>query len=492
MNREWKQLKENQEVRQALIAIRARVKEDEELAALRKLFREEPRVLTDKLWAEDPKIRKNAALLLGALGVESSIQALFEAYEREDKRFVKSAYLKALTACGCKTYLEPLKARQRELLHEERTPESEKHIREELEALNILIYQAEPHKRHVFTGMEKPVDVILTTEREYQEVTRGQILNAETALLRAGVKVKRGKIADILPVRTFRELLFCLNLQGEVERETGAEQLAASNLSDLLKELHEGEGPYFFRIECKSKMSLEERSRFTKRLAGDLEALTGGKLINSTSDYEAELRLIETRGGGFYPLLKLYTLPDKRFSYRKCSVAASMQPVRAALLMELAKPWMRENARVLDPFCGVGTLLLERNYLVHADTLYGVDSFGEAIRGARENAGIAGVPAHFVNRDFFTFSHGYRFDELITDFPSSGKNLGNHDMEMLYQRFFNKAGELLRPGACLFLYSHDRGFLKAGLRAHKEMELLKEWSMGEKEEAWFFALRFNG
>lgn len=492
MNREWNQLRENQEVRQALAALRVRGKEAAALEELRVLYREEPSVLLRALTLEDAKTRKNAALLLGDLGEASAAEALFTAYEKEEKRFVKSAYLKALEQCGCRTYLASLKERREVLLREERTPENEKHIREELEALNAVIYKEEPHKKHAFTGWETFVDVILTTQKDFQEVTRAQVLEAETSVLKAGVKVKRGKLKDLISIRTFREILFPLNLKEEVKRESAGEALVRSNLLGILEELHEGEGPYLFRIECKSKMSLEERSRFTKKLAADLEALTGGRLVNSTSDYEAELRLIETKNGGFYPLLKLYTIPDRRFSYRKCSVAASLQPGKAALLMELARPWLKEGARVLDPFCGVGTLLLERNYLSHADTLYGVDSFGEAIMGARENAQIAGVPAHFVNRDFFTFGHEYRFDELVTDFPSKGRNLGSHDIEMLYQRFFDKAGELLKPGAHLFLYSHDRGFVKAGLRAHREMKLLGEWRISEKEGAWFFALSFDG
>lgn len=98
-----------------------------------------------------------------------------------------------------------------------------------------------------------------------------------------------------------------------------------------------------------------------------------------------------------------------------------MQPALAAVLAELAKPYMKENARVLDPFCGVGTLLFERNYAVHADTLYGTDIFGPAIKAARENAATAGIPAHFINKDMRDFSHEYKFDEIITDMPGEGK-----------------------------------------------------------------------
>jgi tRNA G10 N-methylase Trm11 len=322
-------------------------------------------------------------------------------------------------------------------------------------------------------------------------VTADQIQSGQTVFLGAGVKVLQANLEELLAVRTWKELLLCLNVEGSCMPDTAAEVLAASDMMALLEELHQGEGSFRFRIECKSRMSLEQRSVFTKKLAAKLETLTGGKLVNSTSDYEVELRLIETKNGDFLPLLKLYTLPDRRFTYRKNSVAASIQPQLAALLMELAKPYLKEEARVLDPFCGVGTMLLERNYLLHADTLYGVDFYGPAIQAGRENAGIAKVPVHFINRNFFDFTHEYRFDEIVSNLPVKGKNCTAHDLDFLYGKLFDKAEELLNEGGRLFLYSHDRSFVKKQLREHKSMRLLGEWPVNDREESWFFAIQFG-
>mgnify|MGYP002245200123 CR=1 FL=1 len=62
-----------------------------------------------------------------------------------------------------------------------------------------------------------------------------------------------------------------------------------------------------------------------------------------------------------HQFLKLYTIPMQRFSYRKNVVAASIHPSLAAMLVSLAKPYLKENAQILDPFCGVGTMLIERD-----------------------------------------------------------------------------------------------------------------------------------
>ena len=93
-----------------------------------------------------------------------------------------------------------------------------------------------------------------------------------------------------------------------------------------------------------------------------------------------ELRLLQHREGGFVPLLKLYTLPDHRFDYRRYYVAASMKPMMAAGLMALAKPYLKEYAQILDPFCGVGTLLMELQIAVPARNAYGIDTLARRSR----------------------------------------------------------------------------------------------------------------
>lgn len=98
-----------------------------------------------------------------------------------------------------------------------------------------------------------------------------------------------------------------------------------------------------------------------------------------------------------------------------------MHPSLAALIMELAAPYLKENAQIIDPFCGVGTMLIERDIRVPAREKYGTDIFGEAIDGARENAALAGEQINFIHRDFFDFKHDYLFDEIVTNMPVRGK-----------------------------------------------------------------------
>ena len=96
-----------------------------------------------------------------------------------------------------------------------------------------------------------------------------------------------------------------------------------------------------------------------------------------------------------------------------------------------------------------------------------------------------------MHRDFRDFTHTYPFDEIVTNFPAKGKTRNGHELEFLYGRFFDRAEELLCPGGLILLYSHDPAFVQRQIREHKDMRLLKEWPMGDKEGSCLFALRYE-
>ena len=162
-------------------------------------------------------------------------------------------------------------------------------------------------------------------------------------------------------------------------------------------------------------MPLDKKSTFARRFSAELERLSGRMLVNAPSDYEIELRLLEKRDGGYACFLKLLTIAHGRFAYRKNAVAASIHPATAAMIVALAEPYLKENAQILDPFCGVGTMLIE-GYPCPAR------KNTELISLARRS-GEPGRMHHmrgeinFINRDYFDFTHAYLFDEIITNMP---------------------------------------------------------------------------
>lgn len=481
MEKIYENIRQGKDVRANLIEARKRLKQPSDKAAFQVLIQENPGFLGELLGSEDPKIRKNAALLIGELRLERLKDALYQAYEQEKTLFIRKDYLKALSQMDVRDFQERLQKRLEEMTGQQVPEENQKHYREELSALLRLLLQVQPARKHRFQGMNEPYDVILTTNRSHREVTAHQVQGSRVSLVPLGVKVYQGRLEQLLSIRTFRELLFVLDITNvPADPIMAAEMVAASNLQKLLERAHGMADVFRFRISIVGRMPLDKRSAFIKKCSFTLEQCTGRRLINTPSDYELELRLLERRDGTFLPLVKLYTLKDDRFFYRKESIAASIHPSEAALIAVLAKPYLRAGAQVLDPFCGVGTMLLERDMAVKAGPMYGIDIFGEAIYKARENTNLAKKEIYYINRNFFEFTHEYLFDEIFTNMPVKGKKT-REEQEALYQRFFQKAQEVLKPDGIMILYSNEKGYIKKQIRLNESWKLLKEICMNEKE-----------
>lgn len=489
MQKVYEALQQGREIRKNLIELKQMLKEEGALDTYLSMT-EDDELLASFLEDDDAKTRKNAALVLGLLQSQESIGKLWDAYLSETQLFVKSAYLTAMQKLDCRAYEMQLKERYRQLSAYLPAEEEQKHIQEELKELRRLVMRFDGGiSSHKFIGYHEPQDFVLTTLKNYQDTTSVQIERGKTKIIPMGVQVSGGSIKEALRIRTFRELLFTLHCNKNLPPKPNviAAELVKADLTGLLSRLHEGEPVFYFRLEIKSAMPLEKKSKFAKRLAAEIEQQTGRMLLNATDHYEVELRLIENRNRGFYPCIKLYTIPMKRFAYRKYTTASSMHPSMAALLVELASNWLREYARVMDAFCGTGTLVIERMYALPVRTAYGTDTFGDAILGARENAAIAHMNINFVQRDFMDFTHEILFDEIWADMPVRGKK-AKEDQDAFYQAFFEKAPSLLAEHGRIFLYADENGLVKKYLRLFTGLQLKQEFCIREKDGVYFYII----
>lgn len=471
------------ELRQNLSLIRQELKDDHEKRALLYFLSGDYHVFQELLTHEDPKVRKNTALILGMIGDKKLLPCLMEAYEKEETLFVKSTYLIAAREFDFREYLSSFKERLKELSGKEITMENKKHLTEEMRALTELVIMAEGVQSHKFTGYKAVNEIILLTNRNYTtrlleelpEDTQGKVFNA-------GIMATCENLKEILELRFYEELLFVVKGMKtcSMNPEEAARKMVEAKLLSFLEERHEGKTPFYFRIEMKSKMPLDKKAVFTKKLSNELERLTQRKLINSTSHYEVEIRLIENKSGMFNVLIKLFTLKDTRFDYRREVIAASLKPVNAALTCILASDYLKEDAKILDPFCGTGTMLIECHKFKEANTMYGIDLFGEAIEKAKINTQEAHQIIHYINRDFFDFKHEYLFDEIISNMPwLIGRNTQT-DIEKIYDRFFEKAKSHLTNDGIIVLYTHNRELVKRyALKYNYSMKA--EWEISMKE-----------
>lgn len=483
----YEAIKNQQDVRKNLSLFRQCLKEETSKEPV------EPEVFINLLSADDAKIRKNAALVLGDIGSDGALFSLYHAYEVEEKNFVKSSYLAAMGKLNCAAYLSDFRRRYQELSELVPAEEDKKHVNAQLKELEKILLKYDGRKKHKFIGYGEKNRIVLTASGACREIIKGQLGAEKTQLHPLGVLLETTNLKPYLSMRTYRELLFLLNCskKQEADAETIGQALAESDLLSKLEKCHEGDAPFYFRLEVRSSQPLDKKAAFAKRIAAIIEEKSGRKLINSTSDYEIEIRLLQSKDGYFFPCMKLYTIPMKRFAYRKNSIAASIHPADAALMMEVAKPYLKEGAQVLDPFCGVGTMLIERDCLVPAGDMYGTDIFGEAISKARENATLAEREIAYINRDFFDFKHDYLFDEIISNMPPKGKKTKEEQSDF-YERFFEKASKHLKKDGVMILYSNETGFIKRQMRVDKRFHLQKEYLMREKDGYYLFMIRFKG
>ena len=511
----WNKILKKEDVRQNLSKLREVIKEENCKEIGKKLLSQDQKVLEQLLESEDAKIRKNTALLIGDLKLDILQMALWRAYEKEETLFVRSSYLSAMQKMNMTAFLKPMKARMGILAETQVEEASRKHIREEMQELNKLIISIEGIKKHKFTGWQKESDIILLANRRHLETVLMEIrqlpdvITSDAKLMNAGIRLKTASLEQLMEVRTWQEMLFLIPGMKTCEKDPvkAAETIASSKIIEFLEERHSGASPFYFRVEVKmqplsankenvpektkeetEKRRVEEKNKFIKKLVPVLEEKSRRKLINTTSDYELEIRLVENKEGRFNAMVKLFTMEDERFAYRKEVVASSIRPVNAALLVQLAKEYMIDDARVLDPFCGVGTMLIERQKKVSADTSYGLDIYEEAIEKARRNTEEAGQLVHYVNRDCFTFTHEYLFDEIFTNMPfTQGRKTGLEIYE-IYEKFFEIARKLVRTGGVIALYTHDKAYVDK-LSLKTGFDILKKCQINVKEDTWLYVLK---
>ena len=488
----WNQKVDETEARQLFRTLRDCAKNENEKERMQQEIQAHWDCFVTYFGMEDAKARKNLALLCGDLELQKAVDSLMDAYQKETVRFVKSSYLTACSRLDCSSYEHFLKEKMKELQDTVLTEETKKHVQEEQAALSKILQKLSPKLRHTFKDVNGVYRFVLVTNRKNRDVTSEQLVGVKKRDHPLGVLVQEAKIGDVLPIRTYSEVLFVIQEmeQAELNPESASLAVADSKLYETLRKMHKEDGPFRFRVELRSGMMPEKKASFLKRFAGNLEYVTKGRFVNSVSDYEIEIRLYENQSGGVTMFVKLYTIEDQRFAYRKEYLAASIRPEQAATLVYLAKDYLAEDARVLDPFCGVGTMLIERQKFIKGNTSYGIDIYEDAIKKARTNTKLANQIVHYINRDFMTFQHEHVFDEVITNMPFAQGKKTEEEIYAIYQGFFEKIHTHLTRKGNIIMYSHNPVYVEQ-LALVKQYRILKKWEILPKEGTALYVLTRN-
>lgn len=477
------------------------------LNALYDLLESEIDLISSFLKDPDAKTRKNAASLLSELLFQTDDakkeeigQKLYDAYLSEETLYVRASYLKALTACDLSPYLQEMRDRLTFITETEWEDADRKHIREERRELEMILASYEK-PAHNFKPFSKSYEMMILADRPVREyLVRDLGGNArETG---GGVRVRLSDERLLQKIRYYREAWFLIPVKrGFVLTLDRIRDLVKNSaLLSMLDELFGLEGQkegekrtdsYSFRLEIRSRDKEDSFGTLVRKMGYELEEASGGRLRNLPGNYEFTLILVKKRDGSFAPYLFLNEADrpwDERFSYRVHTEASSTSPIKAAEAVEMIRPYLKERAQIIDPFCGVGTLLIERHLAVPAREIYGTDTFGRAILGGRENAGKAGVSINFINRDFFDFRHDYLFDEVITECPDLyGKTAAEKDS--FYRSFFDRSIQLTTDQAMFFILSAEEGQILKQIRLHPELKLVRTMELRRRQSIYIVEKR---
>lgn len=419
------------------------------------------------LMSENPKLRKNAARLAGEMQLGEAVPALVDALNAEPQRFVRPSLILALGKIGGEAAHAALRSYN---VCEPKDESEKKHFEEEREALFTALAALAAPKRHEFTGLKKPYLLELRAPDRLSDVLADELRLLGFADARSlntdSVRLTTSNVGELMKARCFHELLFVASDDAAMRAKSIAFQ-ARPYLEELMLGAHGGEKLFGFRVEVRGQV--EERAALVKETA---LLCNGDVLVNAPGSYEAELRVEPKQNGGVRIFVKLGSIPDDRFSYRLGALPASIHPATAAAVLRYASVYLKEGARVLDPFCGSGTLLIERDRLTPCDALTGVDVAHVAIDIARENAAAADCGAKFIVNDCLRFEANRRYDEVVSNLPF-GNRVGTHAQnERLYAGLLAKLPQWLKPNGIAVLYTMEFTLLKKLLRETPVLRLV--------------------
>ena len=131
---------------------------------------------------------------------------------------------------------------------------------------------------------------------------------------------------------------------------------------------------------------------------------------------------------------------------------------------------------------------LQAEQMRRLDVLYEYNNYEEAILKARRNTEKAGQVIHYVNRDCFTFTHEYLFDEIFTNMPFVQGRKTPLEIYEIYDKFFGFARKLVRSGGIIAVYTHDKTYVDK-LSLKTGFTILKKCQINVKEDTWLYVLK---
>ena len=191
-----------------------------------------------------------------------------------------------------------------------------------------------------------------------------------------------------------------------------------------------------------------------ERELGSVLWKNGAKI--SVSNPEVIVRVYITELGRAYVGYLLHRADKKQFLERQPDLKPYFRP--GVILPKFARALVnvsgvQKGEFLLDPMCGVGTILIEAGLM--GITVFGGEVFQEIVKGCVENLNFYKIPVNIVKSDVKSLPvKDDSLDAIVTDFPylRSSKSFG--EIEKLYFDSINEFWRVLRAGKRAIIVSN--------------------------------------
>lgn len=395
----------------------------------------------------DAKVRMHAAQIIGNTCANEYLDDLIDAIMHEQTMFALPSYLLAIGRAKsdrAKRFLDSYQLRS----------DLDKHREEEKAALDKALASFIIRKKARVRIL--PTDIVMLASPN-PNVTYAQCAQAGLNPKKLGRYIAVSGLNDfydIYQLRTYTDAYIYLGSASVADLPTFLAQRERAVIQRT--------GVTGYRLEVRS-VTHEVRLDIIKKCVAAMK-----ELINTPSSYSIEI-LIEMDGDRAQAFLN--PLTDERFAYRKKAIPASINPGVAASVCAYASEFFNPDARVLDNFCGSGTMLYERGFYPH-HSLTGADINMTAVEAAKENSRYAHVHPQFHYIDCLKFT-AKKYDEIIANMPF-GLRVGSHSKnERLYKSYFRILPDILTDEGLAILYTHEKQLTEQLVKACGKFDILK-------------------
>jgi tRNA (guanine6-N2)-methyltransferase len=269
-----------------------------------------------------------------------------------------------------------------------------------------------------------------------------------------------GPPADLLALRTIEHLCVQVAALPTVRPENSwldelTEWMASLDLGPALQHLHSVRPlPLIprFRVTAQRQGDHEFRSPTLAGAAGAGVADRYGWPVDLTA-YDLDVRIEVSGRQGLVGLRLSETALHRRS--RIVHTRASLNPTVAAAMVLLSKPAGGET--VIDPMCGAGTLIVEREACLSGARLLAGDLFAEKLAMTLQNLQAFHVPAALWQGDAARLPFPSATIDKVLCNPPWGRVIASPQINRrLYPQFMRELARCLRPGGLAVLLTSER------------------------------------